>query len=136
MDENLTRALRSGLYVVERNLNSLRGTLLHADEGSVLYSTKDDIGSELKRSLLATISSMLEEIKLMKEAFALQTQEETVRRRVYSYLSENWGILHECKPERIQRYGKLAKQEKEVLDHHIDKLLAMNDALQRMLFSR
>jgi hypothetical protein len=135
VDENLTRALQSGLYVVERNLNSVRGALQHTNEDSVLYSTMDDVGSESKSSVLQTIASMLDEIRVVKGLFALRTQEETVRRRAFSYLQVNWEVLHECKSKRLEEYGNLETQERELLDHHIDKLLAMNDELQRVILS-
>jgi len=136
MDENVRRALQSGLYIVEKNLNRIRNTLQHAEEASVLYSTKDDIEPELKGMLLAIMFSMVEVIKLLKGTFDLQAQQETTRRHVCSYLFENWKILHECKPKRLRGYGELGMQERELLDHHIDKLLAMNGQLQATLLTK
>jgi hypothetical protein len=129
MEENVANAVKSGLYIVEKNLNMIMQTFVRPNERSIMHSISDDIDPAVKSRMLAVIDSMFSEIALLKKIFNLETYQESASWRVHSSISEVWIVLEECKPERLKGYGKMTEQDIDTLNRHIDSLLDMNDRL-------
>ena len=129
MDYNHTRILRIHLLSIERHL---RDTIHKLESNKlstfILYSIKDNIDHESKKKLLGTINSMLDEISQMKDKFALESEEKSVRQAIMGHIAEIWTTLEDTRPERMARgYGSMSKTDEELLRSHIHKLLSMVD---------
>jgi len=129
MEESVTSAVRSGLYVVEKNLNMIMQTFVRPNERSIIRSTSNDIEPAAKSRMLTVIDAMFVEIALLKKMFNLETVQESASWRVHSIISEVWVVLEECKPERLKGYGNMTQQDTDLLNQHIGTLLDMSDRL-------
>jgi hypothetical protein len=129
MEETVASAVKSGLYIVERNLNMILRMLARPNERSIMRSTRNDIRSAVKSHMLTIIDSMFGEIAVLKTAFNLRKEEESASWRVHSYISETWAILEDCMPTKLTGYGKMTPQDADTLTRHIGNLLQLNDQL-------
>jgi hypothetical protein len=134
MDEDLRRALRGGLYVVEKSLRDLIDVLDHPQTQGITYSVEGTIDPRSDAVARPEIDAMLKEVESLKKLFRLSTEVQSTERCIHSCLSEVWVTLNECKPERIQGYGKLNKSDSRYLDEHIDALLLMLTRLEGALY--
>jgi hypothetical protein len=134
MDKDLQRALQGGLYVVEKSLRTLIEVLDHPQMSGITYSVQGAIDPQSDAVARPEIEAMLKEVELLKEFFRLPTQAQSAKRVIHSCLSEVWVILNECKPERIQGYGKLNDSDSRYLDEHIDALLLRLRRLEDALY--
>jgi len=134
MDEDLQRALRGGLYVVEKSLRTLIEVLDHPQMQGITYSIRGTIDPQSNAAARSEVEGMLKEVELLKTLFRLPTRVQSTERCIHSCLSEVWVVLNECKPERIQGYGKLDKSDSSRLDEHVDALLLMLGRLEEALY--
>lgn len=129
MDESHRRALGSGLRWVEHNLREIVQDLESeegaSEDGAILYRKMDDIKDEIARKVLATISSMLNEIALIKQNCKLETRAESRRKDDQSRLDEIWVVLEDLRPEKLDDFGKLSKADKDSLGERMQNLLKM-----------
>ena len=77
MDYNHKRILRIRLLLIESHLRDILGNLGSDTSNStfILYSIRNNISSEDRIKILSTVNSMLDEIRQMKENFALESEE-------------------------------------------------------------
>lgn len=129
MEDTVATAVKSGLYIVERNLNMIMQRLARPNERSIMHSTRNDIHSAAKSRMLTIIDSMFGEIALLKNRFNLRTDEESASWRVHSHISEIWTVLEDCMPAKLTAYGRMMPQDADALNRHIGTLLQMNDRL-------
>ncbi len=136
MDENLRNALNSGLYVVEKNLRMVTQLLDQHPMRGITYSLEEIVDSRIDAEARIAINKMLKEIELLRETYDLPVRTESIKRRIYSCLGEVWFTLHDCKPERIQGYGKLQDSDIVFLDEHIDPMLKLVTHLEQTLYPK
>jgi len=136
MDENLRNALNSGLYVVEKNLRMVAQLLDQPPMRGITYSIEEIVDSRIDAEARVAINKMLKEIELLREAYDLPVRTESIKRRIYSCLGEVWCTLHDCKPGRIQGYGKLEDSDIVFLDEHIDPMLKLVTHLEQTLYPK
>ena len=129
MEETVASAVKSGLYVVEKNLNMIMQMFVRPNERSIMRLTRNDIHPTVKTRMLKLIDSMFSEIALLKETFNLETEHESASWRVHSFISEVWAVLEDCMPEKLTAYGKMTEADTDILNQHIRFLLEMNDQL-------
>jgi hypothetical protein len=129
MEEYVACAVKSGLYIAEKNLNMMMQMFVRLNERSVMRSIRNDIRPEVKSRMLKLIDSMFSEIALLKETFDLETAQESASWRVHSIISEVWTVLEDCMPEKLSGYGKMTEEDAHILNQHIGALLKMNDQL-------
>ncbi|MDG6905592.1 MAG: hypothetical protein JRN20_07400 [Nitrososphaerota archaeon] len=93
----------------------------------ILYRKADGIHDEVACKVLATISSMLNEIALIKQEYKLETRDESMRKDSQSRcrLGEIWVTLEDLRPEKLDGYGKLGNVDKDSLREHMETLLNM-----------
>jgi hypothetical protein len=130
MEYNHRRILRIRLLLIESHLRDTIHKLGSNTDTSnfILYSIKNNIDHESKIRLLGTINSMLDEISQMKEKFALESEEQPIRKKILGRLNEIWTTLEDTRPEKMARgYGSMSKFDEEMLRPHIHKLLSMVD---------
>jgi len=129
MEETVANAVKSGLYVVEKNLNMIMQMFVRPNERSIMRLTRNDIHPTVKSRMLKLIDSMFSELALLKETFNLETVQESASWRVHSFISEVWTVLEDCMPEKLTAYGKMTETDIDILNQHIGVLLQMNDQL-------
>jgi len=133
MNENHRRALRSYLYVVERDRHYIHSQLESHANNSVSYFTRNDIDPETKTRVLTMTKTMLDEIERTMEKFNLESKEESARRNILSVLSEIWAILEDTRPEKLKAYGSMSERDRELLTPHIQRLLRILDEVFEVL---
>lgn len=89
--------------VVENHLRDIISELKSDSSNStfILYSIRNTISPEVRTRILDTINSMLDEIRLMKDKFALESEEKTVRQSILGHLSGIWTTLEDTRPEKM-----------------------------------
>jgi hypothetical protein len=135
MDENHKRALRSGLIIVEKLLHEICDDLSQNSDHAtpILYSKINDVDQRSAKKLRKITTSMLDVIRQIKEKFELGSNQESVRRQVYSRLSGIWTILEDLRPEKLEAYGRMYKADSELLGPYILRLLSMLDDIFLLL---
>jgi hypothetical protein len=129
-------ALQFGLRLVEKHLRWIKGRLQEGGdimEETILYRTRCDIKSSGRPKILKALEAMLEEIKLMKAEFGLETEEDTLGMHILGSLTEVWVAVEELRPEALKGYGRLAETSKRQIEPHVLKLLQSYDELSRAL---
>jgi hypothetical protein len=129
MEEYVASAVKSGLYLAEKNLNMIMQMFVRLNERSVMRSIRNDIRPEVKSRMLKLIDSMFSEITLLKETFNLETEQESASWRVHSLISEVWAVLEDCMPEKLTGYGKMTEEDAHIVKQHIGALLDINNRL-------
>jgi hypothetical protein len=126
MNENHKRALGTGLRVVERELRSIREDLIQGKNSEcILYRKVDDMHDEERDELRGIVSSMLDEIVIIKEKFKLKRREEPVRSDISGLLGEIWVMLEAFDPKRLNNYGKFSEADKDSFAGHLATLLKL-----------
>ena len=106
MNENHRRAITCFLRNVEKRLNDERYKITN-HVGGELYILNDDFTPHEKRMTLDLITALMEEIRLTKNTFGLESVETNLRGEVAATLSEAWVTLGGLRPENLVGYGKL-----------------------------
>ena len=136
MNENHKRVLTSDLIIIEEQLHQISRELQQTGEESdaVLQSTINDISPETRTKMLDIARSMLDEIRQIKELFALEVAQKSLRWHIITTLSEIWNILADLKPEKVSRaFGQMPNDVQDAWRPHISRLSHMLDELYREL---
>ena len=117
MDYNHNRIVRIRLLLVESDLRDIRSKLKSNTDTShfILYSLKNTIDSETNTRMLKTINFMLDEISQMKQEFALESEEQSVRPKIFGRLNEIWTTLLDTRPESLVGYGSMSESDEKLL---------------------
>jgi hypothetical protein len=137
MDYNHTRILRIRLILIESHLRSIISELGRSDANNltfILYSIRNDVSFGTRTEMLSTVNSMLDEIRQMKENFALESEEQSIRKDVLGHLNGIWTTLEDTIPEKLAKgYGNMSKFDEELLRPYILKLLSLVDDIYNEL---
>ncbi len=134
MNENHKRVMEVYLYNVECFLEQIRREA-RANEmvsDQVLISSSYDIDERTRDDLLQGITSMLNEIRSIKQQYGLKPQSESSKRRIEAALTEIWITINDLRPGALENYGPLEVVEKEEVDSMVARLLR---TLEKMGFS-
>ena len=80
---------------------------------------------EERDELRGIVSSMLDEIVIIKEKFKLKRREEPVRSDISGLLGEIWVMLEELDQKRLNNYGKFSEADKDSFASHFATLLKL-----------
>jgi len=135
LHESHERALMSGLFVIECDLQRMKASLRDygSAEQAITYRVRDNVDHESKSKILKVITAMLEEIRQMKETFELEADERSLKAEIGAALTEIWTILVDLEPERLRGYGYLSESEKALIETHVSILLSKLDELVKLL---
>ena len=125
MNENHKRVMEVYLYNVECFLEQIRREA-RANEmvsDQVLISSSYDIDERTRDNLLQGITSMLNEIRSIKQQYGLKPQSESSKRRIEAALTEIWITINDLRPGSLENYGPLEVEEKEEVDSMVARLL-------------
>jgi len=134
MDENIQRAINSGLSIVERGLRNIIKDLKEDNESEwILRKSLNDIDEETARQLTEKAELMLDDIREFDNAYKLEKNLESTRWRLTTSLSEIWSILNELTPEHLRGYGTMTPEEDNELKARIDRTLAVCNEMRNIL---
>lgn len=128
MDYVHRRVLNIRFRLVEKCLRNITSTMeANTNERHyILYSIVNDVDSQTRNSIVSISPLMLDQIRKMKEEFALQSNEEhNVTRDILSNLTEIWAPIKDLTEGRMHGYDKLSNREKELLYLRVMKIFAM-----------
>ena len=119
-------SLQVSLRLFEQSLRHAESVLNNPLEvNGILFRQRFAI-SEAKRTLISTkISAALDQIRVMRELFALDAEEENLARQVASELSVSWENLMDVRAKKLRGYGKIHPELPTVLDPRIKSLSAI-----------
>jgi hypothetical protein len=135
MNENHKRVLVIYLHHIERNLENIRRELEQdaSKFDPVLSEVNCNVNKHTKTELLCLSSSMLEEIRLMKDLYEFQPQSESSKKRINAALTEIGTPINDLRPKRLENYGSLTADDKEMLDSLVSKFLSILDHMNSSL---
>jgi hypothetical protein len=127
MDYVHRRVLNIRFRLVEKCLRNITSNMeANTNERHyILYSIDNDVDSQTRNSIVNISPLMLDQIRKMKEEFALQSDEHIVTRDILSNLTEIWAPIKDLTEGRIHGYDKLSNREKELLSLRVMKIFAM-----------
>jgi len=134
VDENVRRAVNSGLLIVERNIRNLIKELEHNQNSNwILQKSVNDIPEESIRKLIEKSELMLTGIRRLEQTYNLEQNVVSTRWRLMNSLAEIWSVLNELTPERLSGYGSITADEKDTLTMRINEILALCNDMRTIL---
>ena len=134
MDENVRRAVNSGLLIVERNIRNLIKELEHNQNSNwILQKSVNDIPEESIRKLIEKSELMLTGIRRLEQTYNLEQNVVSTRWRLMNSLAEIWSVLNELTPERLSGYGSITAGENDTLTMRINEILALCNDMRTIL---
>jgi hypothetical protein len=107
---NHQRATRVGLYMLEKSLERIEEVLTPEDGGRISYRVNDYLDDKVRSTVLQDIEKTRSIIRHLKDELNLQTQEESMARKVRSEASHLWEMLSDMRSTGLDRYGKTRKE--------------------------
>jgi len=134
LDENVRRAVNSGLLIVERNIRNLIKELEHNQNSNwILQKSVNDIPEESIRKLIEKSELMLTGIRRLEQTYNLEQNIVSTRWRLMNSLAEIWSVLNELTPERLTGYGSITAGENDTLTMRINEILALCNDMRTIL---
>jgi hypothetical protein len=135
MDYNHRRILRIRLLLIEADLRDIISKLTDNTDTSsfILYSVKNTLDSDSKKNIHTIVDCMLDEISIVKEVFALESEEQSPRSKIFGRLNEIWTTLLDTTPQRLAAYGDISDSDQKSLKLIIVKLLHMTEEIYKVL---
>ncbi|HKM77268.1 MAG TPA: hypothetical protein VJZ32_12715 [Candidatus Bathyarchaeia archaeon] len=134
MDQNVQRAINSGLFIVERNLRNLIKQLEESHGADwILRKSVNDIREEETRQLIEKSGILLNEICELGKAYNLEQNVESTRWRSLNDLSEIWTVLNELTPKQLGGYGTMTQVDNDMLTDRINKMLTICNEMRTIL---
>jgi len=122
---NHKRALSAALREVEEELAYLKRLLLKSEEERLFLHINDDLAQEERQRLIGKIEWLTNRLGYLKNLFGLEPGERILRwivRGTLVYLSVQ---LEEIKSDRLEGYGKITPEGKEMLDSKLNEMLSI-----------
>ena len=134
MKASHTRVLAIGLDIVEKHLKH-KVSDLEALEVDAQASIKGQIDPQVKARALSTARTVLAEVAVVRQKFALQPPEELSewKRRINGRLIEISNVIYDLRPNPMESYGSLDEEDKEVLSLETTKLTGMVDLMYEII---
>jgi len=122
--ENHKRAIVTTLALLDEMLCGFeqiaRGHECHA----VMYSERNTLSEDQRRTVRAEIAQMRKIIRQIKESLGLEEQTEDLGAKIWASSSAFWEVLVEMKSRYLKRYGDPPRGLAEYLDPLVDNLIA------------
>jgi hypothetical protein len=123
---NHQRVIGVGLYLLEKSLERIEDALITVDKERITYKVNDHLDDEVRNSVLQDIEQMRKIIRDLKDELNLQTQEESVVRRVRGEAAHIWEALSDMRSSGLDRYGKTPKELADFWDPKVEELIEMS----------
>ena len=135
MDENVHRAIQSGLSIIEKCLRDiLQETRTESESKTWLLRVRhSDINDDVATRLSTEIEGMLREIQELQKTFNIGKNPESIRWRIITSLNQVWTILSDLTPSRLSGFGHMESEESELLSTHVNKMHEIAEKRQKIL---
>ncbi|MER3446374.1 MAG: hypothetical protein C4291_05780 [Candidatus Dadabacteria bacterium] len=107
---NHQRVIIVGLYMLEKSLERIEEALITDNRERITYKLDDHLDDEVRNSILQDIEEMRRIIRELKGGLNLQTQEESVVRKVRGEAAHIGEALSDMRSSGLDRYGKAPKE--------------------------
>jgi hypothetical protein len=119
------------LRQLEQALRAARVQMALPEDG-ILFSRRG-VSGPLRRQLEPLIDQALAEIELLAERFDLESETEDLRAILRADMAEAWAGLYDTLSPKLKRYGKVEPALAQMLDPHINNLIALSDRILRVV---
>lgn len=133
MEENNRRFLTTGIAQIDKDLLNITQILSQHESKSLFFVTMDDIGSEARESIMSLVDDMHDQVKQIKENFALEHKSIKKSTSILVHLSDISIILDDVTPKNLENYGKLDQTDANLLDSHLAKIRTMLKEIHSIL---
>jgi hypothetical protein len=139
MNDMLNRSQTNALTVTLRNLERAMLDLESlctddtAKQPGILLQRSNPLAPAQRTELAAQLVEARRILGQFAGHFALPAQVEDEARTARSKLVIAWATLEDIKSPKLGRYGKVSEALQDELDPHIDRLIAIVGAMERIL---
>jgi hypothetical protein len=129
LNEPQRRSLQISLRAVERLIDQcrqMRAVATRGDEAGVLLLRHAALSEAELAELQRLEEAAMKQLRLLRDAFALEPETEDLRRHLQSAFSILWADLKDERPEKLVRYGALDPNASAVLEPAIQKLVELS----------
>lgn len=123
---NHQRVIIVGLYMLEKSIEQIEGALITGYRERITYEIIDYLDDNIRNSILQDIEKMRKIIRELKDGLNLQTQEESVLRKVRGEAAHIWEALSDMTSGGLDRYGKTPKELADFWDSKIEELIEIS----------
>ena len=118
--------------MVEKTINELQLLLKGTNQNRVTEIIEPVYFDEEKEKIYELLEELRNINKEMFESLKLQSQKLYEDRIVYANLTYLWTILIDSKSDKLNRYGNVEKENVEIIDNYINKLLLIVEKLKKV----
>ena len=133
LQDNHTRSLSVTSKLIEKSINEIESILKQDYKNNFVEIIEPVYSNEEREKFFELLKELKEANKKMFLSLKLKPNRLTEDRVVFAQLNYLWTILLDSKSEKLHRYGDLAEQDGEIVDEHIDKLLAIIEKLKQII---
>jgi hypothetical protein len=123
---NHQRVIIVGLYMLEKSLERIEEVLAADDGDRITYRVNDYLDDKVRSTVLQDIEKTRSIIRHLKDELNLQTQEESMARKVRSEASHLWEMLSDMRSGGLDRYGKTPKELADFWDPQLEELIEIS----------
>lgn len=123
---NHQRVIIVGLYMLEKSIEQIEGALITGYRERITYEIIDYLDDNIRNSILQDIEKMRKIIRELKDGLNLQTQEESVLRKVRGEAAHIWEALSDMRSSGLDRYGKTPKELADFWDPRVEELIEIS----------
>ncbi len=102
------RALSVRLAMLERYLYDVSTLLSGEAPSGEMFAIRDDLTGEQKKAVLALVAQAREHIRILRDRFKLEMQQEDLRRRLMGHFSIFWSILEDSRARKLRGFGDVS----------------------------
>lgn len=132
LSSNHKRSLSVTTKMVEKTINELQLLLKGTNQNRVTEIIEPVYFDEEKEKIYELLEELRNINKEMFESLKLQSQKLYEDRIVYANLTYLWTILIDSKSDKLNRYGNVEKENVEIIDNYINKLLLIVEKLKKV----
>lgn len=124
LNENHIRAISVTLCSIEQDIDEIERYIKDIPKGR-MYEIEDDLRDEQKERILRTVKSLKECINEFANALNLKADKVSLNGIVRGKLTIHWANVCDIEAKNLKAYGMVGKDTREVLDFHIQRLIAL-----------
>jgi len=129
---NHKRSLSVTSKSVEKTINDLEILLKGTNQNQITEIVKRVYSKEDKKKIYTLLNELREVNEEMFESLELKSQKLSEDRIVNANLTYLWTILIDSKSDKLKRYGKVQKENTEIIDSYMNRLLLIVEKLKKV----
>ena len=109
--------------MLEKSLERIEEVLTNEDRERITYRVNDYLDDKVCSAVLQSLEKTRSIIRDLKDELKLQTQEESMVRKVRSEASHLWEMLSDMRSSGLDRYGKTPKELADFWNPKVEELI-------------